>query len=97
MTPTSADSSAKRSFPQFRVLRRNVRGQGHRLLRLHGSDGLPRYMWLVFVSLVGSTPETAGHGPTVLASGLDSTDDVATAMKPFATVASFREVKPEIV
>lgn len=87
----------KELFPKFTVLRRNARGQEHRLLKLDGSDPSPRYVWLVFVTLFGSTPETSSKGPTVLASGLDWTGDIATAVKAFATVTSFREVKPEEV
>jgi hypothetical protein len=72
-----------------------VHGQEHRLLKLAGADPSPRYVWLVFVTLFGSTPETSSKGPTVLASGLglDWTDKIATIVKPYATVAAFSEIK----
>jgi hypothetical protein len=83
----------KEVFPKFTVLRRNVHGQEHRLLKLDDPGSSPRYVWLVFVTLFGSTPETSSKGPTVLASGLDWTAKIATIVKPYATVAGFSEIK----
>jgi len=77
----------------FTVLRRNVHGQEHRLLKLDDPGASPRYVWLVFVTLFGSTPETSSKGPTVLASGLDWTDKITNIVKPYATVAAFSEIK----
>jgi hypothetical protein len=82
-------------FPKFRVLRRNVRGQENRLLKLDSADGCPRYIWLVFVHLVGSTPETAGAGPTQLATRLEWLEGISEAVKDHATVAAFTEVAAE--
>jgi hypothetical protein len=79
-------------FPKFRVLRRNVRGQANRLLKVEAGDGPPRYIWLVFVHLVGSTPETAGSGPTQLATKLDWLEGISALVEPHATVAAFSEV-----
>ena len=84
-------------FPKFRVLRRNVRGQDNRLLKLDSSNGSARYIWLVFVHLVGSTPETAGAGPTQLATRLEWLEGIAEAVKEHATVAAFTEVTPQPV
>jgi hypothetical protein len=81
-------------FPHFEILRRNVRGTIHRLLKVDQSDGAPSYLWLVFALLVGNTPETAGSGPTVLAwdGAIDWLDAVSQKLTPFATVTSFTEV-----
>jgi len=87
----------KEVFPQFKVLRRNVRGWHHRLLKLDGSESSPRYVWIVLVDLFGSTPETSSKGPTSLASGLNWTDEIAKTVKSYATVASFGEVKADEV
>lgn len=81
-------------FPKFIILRRTVRGQTHRLLKLVGPDSSPRYIWLVLVDLVGATPETAGEGPTVLASDLDWLSEASRLVEKFATVATFSEVTP---
>src|SRR4029077_20117467 len=82
----------KEVFPHFRVFRRNVRHQEHRLLKRDSTDETSRYLWMVFVSLVGSTPQTAGDGPTELASGLDWLGDIAEAVKQYATVMTYTEV-----
>jgi hypothetical protein len=82
-------------FPKFRVLRRSVRGQANRLLKVESADGPTRYIWLVFVHLVGSTPETAGSGPTQLATKLDWLEGISALVKEQATVAAFSEVTLE--
>jgi hypothetical protein len=87
----------KEVFPHFKILRRNVRGHEHRLLKLDGPNPSPRYVWLVFVSLVGSTPQTAGKGPTQLASNLDWSDEIAKIVEKYATVAAFSEITPDVV
>jgi hypothetical protein len=79
-------------FPKFTIFRRNVRSTGHRLLKLDDAGSAPRYVWLVFADLVGSTPETAGRGPTVLAGDLDWLDSAAEALARFGSVRRFDEV-----
>ena len=82
-------------FKKLAVLRRNVRGTLHRLLKQDGKDGSQRkYIWLVVVSLVGATPETAGEGPDVLASDLKFLDEAARLLAEWATIASFTEIVP---
>jgi hypothetical protein len=83
----------KEVFPKFEILRRNVRGTTHRLLKLVGADSPPRYIWLVFTDLVGSTPETAGQGPEVLASNIDWLSAAAQLVANFATISTFTEVR----
>src|SRR5215467_14180150 len=79
-------------FPHFQILRRNVRGTVHRLLKIEGDPAELRYIWLVFVDLVGDTPQTAGEGPEVLASGLNWLGEASQQLSKFATVSSFSEV-----
>jgi hypothetical protein len=80
-------------FPNFQVLRRNVRGTVHRLLKIDGSPAELRYIWLVFVDLVGDTPETAGEGPEVLGAGFNWLGEASQRLAKFATVSrSFSEV-----
>jgi hypothetical protein len=81
-------------FSQFEIMRRTVRGTIHTLLKIDASDSAPRYVWLVFAELFGDTPETAGSGPTRLASAsdFDWLDAASTKLAPFATIASFSGV-----
>src|SRR4051794_39622257 len=83
----------KEVFPAFKILRRNVRGHRHKLLKLEGAAPAPRYVWVTLVDLVGPTPATAGQGPTDLVSSLDVTE-VSHLVRKFATVAAFTEVTP---
>jgi hypothetical protein len=81
-------------FPNLEILRRNVRRTSHRLLKIDGADsGNCRYIWLVFASLVGDTPETAGKGPDVLASDLNFVDKASQLFAKYATISSFHEVQ----
>src|SRR4029078_3453393 len=82
----------KEVFPKFTVLRRNVHGQDRRRLKLDDPGASPRYVWLVFVTLFGSTPETSSKGPTVLASGLDLTDKITNIVKASATLRAVNEI-----
>ena len=82
-------------FPNLQILRRNVRGTAHRLLKLDGThSGHRKYIWLVFTLLVGSTPETAGEGPEVLASDLSFIDTASQLFAKYATISSFEEIQP---
>lgn len=82
-------------FPNLQILRRNVRATAHRLLKIDGThSGQRKYIWLVFASLVGSTPETAGDGPDVLASDLSFVDQASQLFAKYATISSFQEIQP---
>ena len=82
-------------FPRLVIFRRTVRSTVHRLFRNDKTNqALQSYMWLVFAELVGSTPETAGDGPEVLASDLAFLNQAADLLAKYATISSFTEIGP---
>jgi|SRR6187399_2697548 len=80
-------------FPKLLILRRNVRATNHRLLKVEGADSAhQKYIWLVFTSLVGNTPETAGQGPDVLASDMTFIDEASKLLAKYGKISTFTEV-----
>jgi hypothetical protein len=76
-------------FPNLQILRRNVRDTTHRLLNGDGADSGQKYIWLVFASFVGDTPQTAGDGADVLASDLNFVDEASELLGKYATLSIF--------
>jgi len=79
-------------FPKLQILRRTVRDTTHRLFKVDGADAGQKYIWLVFASLVGSTPETAGEGPDVLASDLQFIEEASKLFEKSAKLSVFNEI-----
>jgi hypothetical protein len=81
-------------LPGVEILRRNVAGTSHRLFRgaATGPDA-STYVWLVFTKLVGSTPETAGEGPVVLAETELPVAKLAPALAGLATLTVLGEIE----
>jgi hypothetical protein len=80
-------------FPKIQILRRNVAHTSHRLFRAdRGSADSIVYVWLVFTDLVGSTPQTAGEGPTILCESELPLAIIASHLANLATVESLSEI-----
>lgn len=87
------NAMSKDVFPNLQILRRNVRETSHRLFKLDSAGtGDQRYIWLVLTALVGSTPETAGDGPEVLAADPPFLNEAEQMLVRFAKVSIFSEV-----
>jgi hypothetical protein len=80
-------------LPEVEILRRNVAGTSHRLFRAASGPDASTYVWLVFTKLVGSTPETAGEGPVVLAETELPVAKFAPALAGLATLTVLDEIE----
>ena len=80
-------------LPGVEILRRNVAGTSHRLFRAASGPDASTYVWLVFTKLVGSTPETAGEGPVVLAETELPVAKFAPALAGLATLTVLGEIE----
>jgi hypothetical protein len=79
-------------FPKTEILRRNVAATSHRLFRADAEGDRSVYVWIVFTRLVGSTPETAGEGPTVVCEAPLPLAAIAGDLSTLATVSSLSEI-----
>ena len=88
----SSGSSRDTILPKIQIFRRNVAGQSYRLFRADPAGPDVVYVCLVFTKLVGSTPESAGEGPTVLCKSPLPVDAIASDLSALATITVLNEL-----